>query len=74
MVMEGVTLMLVGMSTVFGFLTLLVLTIAASGMLLKNVEFGGDGAVTSGESLTAGSEGERVAVALAAIARLRGKG
>ena len=74
MVMEGVTLMLVGMSTVFGFLTLLVLTIAASGMLLKNVEFGGDGVATSGESLTSGSEGERVAVALAAIARLRGKG
>ena len=74
MVMEGVTLMVVGMSTVFGFLTLLVLTITASGILLKNVEFGGDGVAPSGESLTVGAEGERVAVALAAVARLRGKG
>ena len=74
MIMEGVTLMLVGMSTVFGFLILLVLTITASGMLLQNVEFGGEGITPSGESLTMRAEGERVAVALAAIARLRGNG
>ena len=69
MLFEGINLMVVGMTTVFSFLALLVIVMQVSARFFER--FGDqwpDGAVATGDSdSTPGTQNEEIAVVLAAI-------
>jgi len=75
MLFEGINLMVVGMTTVFSFLALLVIVMQVSARFFER--FGDqwpDGAVATGDSdSTPGTQNEEIAVVLAAITAHRGQ-
>ena len=75
MLFEGINLMVVGMTTVFSFLALLVIVMQVSARFFER--FGAqwpDGAVATGDSdSTPGTQNEEIAVVLAAITAHRGQ-
>ena len=75
MLFEGINLMVVGMTTVFSFLALLVIVMQVSARFFER--FGDrwpDAAVATGDSdSTPGTQNEEIAVVLAAITAHRGQ-